>query len=61
MPNWCHNKLTVSGEQETVEAFIRKVQVTPDDVVGDPERRVTPLTFTAHVPMPVLPPEEMWF
>jgi hypothetical protein len=41
MPNWCHNELTVSGDPDTVAAFVEKV--------GAPGR---PLTFAAHVPEP---------
>lgn len=50
MPNWCHNKLAVSGEREAVEAFIRKVQVPLDDATDD--KPATALTFRAHVPQP---------
>jgi len=41
MPNWCHNTLTVSGEEAELQIFIEKVKTDEQ-----------PLTFEAIVPQP---------
>lgn len=41
MPNWCHNTLTVSGEEAELAVFIEKVRTDEQ-----------PLTFEAIVPQP---------
>jgi hypothetical protein len=55
VPNWCHNKLTVTGPPEAVDAFVGKVAGIDADT-GD----LTVLTFTAHVPEPALEESSEW-
>jgi Api92-like protein with ferredoxin domain len=63
LPNWCHNKLTISGDPEVVEAFVAAVaqpeqepEPGANEAQAEPvavENRITqPLDFNRIAPMP---------
>lgn len=58
MPNWCHNRLTVTGEPAELDRFIRRAAGVGED--GQP----VALTFAGHAPAPDNPeqnlPEDDW-
>ena len=41
MPNWCHNRLKITGPEPLIRAFVERVRTEEQ-----------PLTFAAHVPEP---------
>ena len=49
MPNWIHNRLTVTGEPEALADFVTGAE---DDEVDERTGEAVPLDFEQHVPTP---------
>lgn len=50
MPNWCHNKLSVTGEPEQINAFIEDMKFVETDDSG--KKKENALDFNSILPMP---------
>lgn len=51
MPNWCTNKLIVTGDEKLVAEFIERAE-GPTQVYGDEEAETSVLSFHQLVPIP---------
>lgn len=55
MPNWCYNRLTISGDHETLRKFVEKAFGTPayyPSEPNEPQPEGKYLCFNATVPTP---------